>query len=89
MRDMKFIRNGKWAVNLAHIIDINVSANYLVLTTIDGREEKFIYGPEFALEELVEGIIDFTAEPDAHVYDCKVAMEMLTCEARLKSMGLA
>ena len=88
MRDMKVLRNGKWAVNLAHIIDINVSANYLVLTTIDGREEKFIYGPEFALEELVEEILTFTTEPTAHVYDCKEAMEMLTCEPRLKSIGL-
>lgn len=89
MKDMKFLRNGKWAVNLAHIIDINASANYLVLTTIDGREEKFIYGPGFALEELVEEILAFTTEPTAHVFDCKEAMEMLTCEPRLKSMGLA
>lgn len=88
MKDMKFLRNDKWAVNLAHIIDINVSANYLVLTTIDGREEKFIYGPEFALKELVEEILAFTAD-EAHVFDCEVAMEMLTCEPRLKSMGLA
>ena len=87
MRDMKFIRNGKWVVNLTHIIDINVSANYLVLTTIDGREEKFIYGPEFALEELEEEILAFITEPNDHVFDCKDAMEMLTCEARLKSMG--
>ncbi len=89
MKDMKFLRNDKWAVNLAHIIDINVSANYLVLTTIDGREEKYIYGPEFALKELVEEILAFTADDTAHVFDCKDAMEMLTCEPRLKSMGLA
>jgi len=86
---MKFLCNDKWAVNLAHIIDINVSANYLVLTTIDGREEKYIYGPEFALKELVEEILAFTADDTAHVFDCKDAMEMLTCEPRLKSMGLA
>jgi hypothetical protein len=89
MKDMKFLHNDKWAVNLAHIIDINVSANYLVLTTIDGREEKYIYGPEFALKELVEEILAFTADDTAHVFDCKDAMEMLTCEPRLKSMGLA
>lgn len=89
MKDMKFLRNGKWAVNLAHIIDINVSANHLVLTTIDGREEKFLYGPEAQLEELVEEILTFTADDTAHVFDCKETMEMLTCEPRLKSMGLA
>lgn len=70
MKDMKFLRNGKWAVNLAHIIDINVSANHLVLTTIDGREEKFLYGPEAQLENLVEAILAFTADDTAHVFDC-------------------
>ena len=68
---MKFLRNGKWAVNLAHIIDINVSANHLVLTTIDGREEKFLYGPEAQLENLVEAILAFTADDTAHVFDCR------------------
>lgn len=77
MRDMKFLRNGKWAVNLAHIIDINVSANYLVLTTIDGREEKFIYGPESDLESLVEAILAFTADDTAHVFDCREFFETL------------
>lgn len=77
MRDMKFIRNGKWAVNLAHIIDINVSANYLILTTIDGREEKFIYGPESDLENLVEAILAFTADNTAHVFDCREFLETL------------
>ena len=86
---MKFLRNEKWAVNLAHIIDINVSANYLVLTTIDGREEKFIYGPENALVELVDEILDFTANENERVFDCKGALECLTCEPRLKSMGMA
>ena len=74
---MKFIRNGKWAVNLAHIIDINVSANYLVLTTIDGREEKFIYAPESDLENLVEAILAFTALGGAHVFDCRAFLETL------------
>ena len=74
---MKFIRNGKWAVNLAHIIDINVSANYLILTTIDGREEKFIYGPESSLENLVEAILAFTADNTAHVFDCREFLETL------------
>ena len=77
MRDMKFLRNGKWAVNLAHIIDINVSANYLVLTTIDGREEKFIYGPEKDLENLVEAILAFTCMATAHVFDCREFLENL------------
>lgn len=77
MRDMKFLRNGKWAVNLAHIIDINVSANYLILTTIDGREEKFIYGPESSLENLVEAILAFTADNTAHVFDCREFLETL------------
>ena len=74
---MKFIRNGKWAVNLAHIIDINVSANNLVLTTIDGREEKFIYGPESNLETLVEAILAFTAHATAHVFDCREFLNTL------------
>lgn len=74
---MKFLRNGKWAVNLAHIIDINVSANYLILTTIDGREEKFIYGPESSLENLVEAILAFTADNTAHVFDCREFLETL------------
>ena len=74
---MKFIRKDNWAVNLAHIIDINVSANYLVLTTIDGREEKFIYGPESNLEELVEAILAFTADDTAHVFDCREFLENL------------
>lgn len=77
MRDMKFLRNGKWAVNLAHVIDINVSANYLVLTTIDGREEKFIYGPESSLESLVEAVLAFTANDTAHVFDCRAFLETL------------
>ncbi len=74
---MKFIRNGKWAVNLAHIIDINVSANYLILTTIDGREEKFIYGPESNLEKLVDAILAFTCMETAHVFDCRAFLETL------------
>ena len=74
---MKFLRNGKWAVNLAHIIDINVSANYLVLTTIDGREEKFIYGPEKDLENLVEAVLAFAADDTAHTFDCREFLETL------------
>lgn len=77
MRDMKFLRNGKWAVNLAHVIDINVSANYLVLTTIDGREEKFIYAPESSLESLVGAILAFTANDTANVFDCREFLESL------------
>jgi hypothetical protein len=77
MRDMKFLRNGKWAVNLAHVIDINPSANYLVLTTIDGREEKFIYGPDEHLEKLVDAILAFTANDTAHVFDCRAFLENL------------
>lgn len=74
---MKFIRNGNWAVNLAHIIDINVSANYLTLSTIDGREEKFIYGPGRKLEDLEEAILAFTADDTAHVFDCREFLNTL------------
>lgn len=74
---MKFLRNGSRAINLAHVIDINVSANYLVLATIDGREEKFIYGPESVLENLMDAILAFTAEPTAHVFDCREFVESL------------
>ena len=74
---MKFLRNGKWAVNLAYIIDINVSANYLVLATTDGREEKFIYGPESILENLVGAILAFAADDTAHVFDCREFLENL------------
>ena len=71
---MKFLRNKNWLVNLAHIIDINVSANYLVLTTIDGREEKFIYGPESDLEVLVAEMVVFASDTSANVLDCQEFM---------------
>ena len=72
---MKFLRNKNWLVNLAHVIDITVSANYLVLTTIDGREEKFIYGPESTLADLLVEIVIFTTNPEAHVLDCEEFMQ--------------
>ena len=72
---MKFLRNENWLVNLAHIIDITVSANYLVLTTIDGREEKFIYGPESVLSDLLVQIVIFTSCHDDHILDCKEFVE--------------
>ena len=45
--------------NLANIVDISVSCNYLVLTTIDGREERVIYGAEDKLKKLYEAIKGF------------------------------
>lgn len=67
---MKFLRNSSRAINIAHVIDITVSANYLVLSTIDGREEKFIYGPEDKLMCLMSAVLAFIAEPETHVLDC-------------------
>ena len=68
---MKFLRNKERAINLAHVIDICVSANYLVLTTIDGREEKFVYGPEDKLMALMECVLAFSADDTLHVLDCE------------------
>ena len=67
---MKFLRYNERAINLAHVIDICVSANYLVLTTIDGREEKFVYGAESKLLALMESVLAFSADDSAHVLDC-------------------
>ena len=70
---MKFVRYQYRAINLAQVIDIAVSANYLVLTTTDGREEKLVHGGEKALEALMEEILAFLND-DRKVRDCEEFM---------------
>ena len=76
---MKFIvskKSSTRAINLANVTDIMVSANYLVLTTIDGREEKFIYGTEKDLNELFDALMDWLAQDyESGVFDCGEIME--------------
>lgn len=68
---MKFIRKENWLVNLAHIIDIRVCDNNLIFTTIDGREEKFVYASEKVLEKLFNAIVGWASyECFAPVFDC-------------------
>ena len=69
---MKYIVNSKdhKAVNLANVIDIFVSNNYLVLSLVDGREMRFIYGTENALNNLFNRIMDFISEDGTKVFDC-------------------
>ncbi len=70
--EMKYIVNSKdhKAVNLANVIDIFVSNNYLVLSLVDGREMRFIYGTENALNNLFNRIMDFISEDGTKVFDC-------------------
>lgn len=70
---MKFLINKKEnrAINIANVTDIVVSANYLVLTTIDGREEKFIYGAESDLASLFDAVMAFIASDHTiNTFDC-------------------
>ena len=67
---MKYLSNGTKAINLTNIIDFMVSENYLVLTAIDGREIRFIYGTTDALNDLFNAILAFIAN-DGRVFDCK------------------
>lgn len=83
---MKFIVSKKSsvrAINLANVTDIMVSANYLVLTTTDGREEKFVYGTEKDLNELFDTLMDWLARgQESGVFDCDKTMEAIDYRRR-------
>ena len=71
---MKFLINSESnkAVNLANVIEICVSNNYLVLTTEGGqyaRDIRFIYGTEDNLNRLFPKIMEFLAN-DEKTLDC-------------------
>lgn len=68
---MKYLYNSKDinSVNLANVINIFVSNNYLMLSLTDGREMRFIYGTNDALSTLFGRIMSFLAN-DEKVLDC-------------------
>lgn len=76
---MKFLYNSKTLnlVNLANVIGISVSNNYLVLSLTDGREMRFIYGTTDALTKLHARIMQFIGAEDARVFDCYQFVESL------------
>lgn len=75
---MKFLYNSKDlnAVNLANVINIFVSNNYLMLTLTDGREMRFLYETTENLTKLHARIMQFIAK-DEKVLDCYVFLDGL------------
>lgn len=69
---MKFLYNSKDinSVNLANVINIFVSNNYLMLSLTDGREMRFLYGTTDALNKLHARIMQFIGAEDTRVFDC-------------------
>ena len=69
---MKFLYNSKDinSVNLANVINIFVSNNYLMLSLTDGREMRFLYGTTDALTKLHARIMQFIGAEDTRVFDC-------------------
>lgn len=76
---MKFLINSKdnKAINLANVIGISVSNNYLMLALTDGREMRFIYGATDDLNALFGAIMAFLADDEAKVFDCLEFMKTL------------
>lgn len=72
---MKFLTYQFKMVNLANVSDISISNNYLVLTMIDGREQRFIYGAEDSLKKVYLAIKQFLSLKDNEVLDCERFME--------------
>lgn len=70
--EMKFLYNSKDlnSVNLANVINIFVSNNYLMLSLTDGREMRFLYGTTDALTKLHARIMQFIGAEDTRVFDC-------------------
>jgi hypothetical protein len=70
--EMKYIVNSQdhKAVNLANVIGISISNNYLMLSLTDGREMRFFYGTENLLNDLFSRIMDFIDEDGTSVLDC-------------------
>ena len=71
---MKILLNSKDknAVNLANVIGISVSNNYLILALIDGREMRFIFGTTRELDALFDAIMAFLADDDTKAFGAKV-----------------
>ena len=69
---MKYLYNSKDlnSVNLANVINIFVSDNYLLLSLTDGREMRFIYGSSDSLAKLHARIMQFIGAEDTKVLDC-------------------
>lgn len=69
---MKYLYNSKDinSVNLANVINIFVSNNYLMLSLTDGREMRFLYGTTDALTKLHARIMQFIGAEDTRVFDC-------------------
>lgn len=69
---MKYLYNSKDlnSVNLANVINIFVSNNYLMLSLTDGREMRFLYGTTDALTKLYARIMQFIGAEDTRVFDC-------------------
>lgn len=76
---MKYLYNSKDinSVNLANVINIFVSNNYLMLSLTDGREMRFLYGATDALNKLHARIMQFISAEDARVFDCYQFVESL------------
>ena len=76
---MKFLYNSKDlnSVNLANVINIFVSGNYLMLSLTDGREMRFIYDTTEVLTKLHARIMQFIGAEDAKVFDCYQFAETL------------
>ena len=76
---MKILLNSKDknAVNLANVIGISVSGNYLMLALTDGREMRLIYGSTDELNALFGAIMAFLADDEAKVFDCQEFMKTL------------
>ena len=70
---MKILLNpkDKTAYNLANVISISVSGNYLMLALTDGREPRLIYGSADELYALFGAIMVFLADDNAKVFDCQ------------------
>lgn len=77
--EMKYIVNSQdhKAVNLANVIDIFVSNNYLMLSLTDGREMRFFYGTENVLNNLFDRIMYFINDDGTKALDCNKIMKIL------------
>lgn len=66
---MKFIISKQHAVNLDTIINIAISGNYIILTTLTAREIKFFYGTKPQLDKLFDAIMTFIGS-EGRTFDC-------------------
>ena len=68
---MKYLYNSEDLnyVNLANVINFFVSNNYLMLSLVDGREMRFLYGTTDALNKL-HARINQCICTDERVLDC-------------------